>query len=344
MRKLLLKLALLSLPILIIVCFFVIVDPFQVIYNYKDYSKNIIAANTDYVDSKIYIETKDKCKYNSFVIGSSRAFFYNLDSWKQHLSDSAIPFAFYSARESIFGINTKLKYFDKTNTSIDNCLLIICTDHTFAEDNDSKGHLCIKHPTIAGTSWINFYLTFLIDFFDYNLLKNYILYSVTHKWDPSMEGYIVLKHNFDEEKIKQIRQKQNKLEKGNTTNHQNKKVKKEEEIKKQAAANYYIFYKRDSIIPPAKSQISQKKIDMLKEIKAIFVKHHTNYRIAISPLYNQIELNRKDLKILQDIFGKDMVFNFSGKNRFTASADNYFETSHYRPFVADSIMKIIYKK
>jgi len=70
------------------------------------------------------------------------------------------------------------------------------------------------------------------------------------------------------------------------------------------------FYERDTVIPPADPQISSKQMTMLRNIKAIFDKHHTNYKIIISPLYDQIALNSRDNSILQNIFGQNTIFNF----------------------------------
>ena len=83
---------------------------------------------------------------------------------------------------------------------------------------------------------------------------------------------------------------------------------------------------------------------LLNEINKIFQKHNTHVKIIINPLYDQRELNKKDLEVLIDIFGRDVVFDFSGKNDLTAPVQNYYEQSHYRPHVADSVMARIYRR
>ena len=62
----------------------------------------------------------------------------------------------------------------------------------------------------------------------------------------------------------------------------------------------------------------------------------------ISPLYDQVKFNPEDLSVLQEVFGHNQVFDFSGVNEFTTSKYNYYETSHYRPHVANEIMKKVY--
>jgi len=41
--------------------------------------------------------------------------------------------------------------------------------------------------------------------------------------------------------------------------------------------------------------------------------------------------------------GKKNVYDFSGKNKLTTPIGNYYETSHYRPHVANKIMELIYR-
>lgn len=86
--------------------------------------------------------------------------------------------------------------------------------------------------------------------------------------------------------------------------------------------------------------IKQRK--MLEEMMQTFKKHHTDYKIVINPLFDQIKLNPRDLDILREIFGKENVFDFSGTNEITVDCYNYYEDSHYRPHIARNILKRIY--
>jgi len=332
MKKVILKFLLFTAPLIILISFFLIFDPFRIIYKYRDYSENhYVPLNTDFVSSEVYLKNRDKYKYDSFIFGSSRTIAYKTNSWKHFLPNSANPFVFNASCESIFGIYTKIVYLDKIGTDINNCLILICPDCTFDYESDSQGHLFIKHPTIAGTSWFNFYKVFIKDYFDFGFLENYFHFLITRKYIPEMNGYI------DCSKIKY-----------DTVTNDVRLIDQDNEIKRNPNRYYKekakIFYDRDSIILPAKIQISKKQIAMLNEIKLIFKKHHTDYKIIISPLYSQISLNKKDLLTLQNIFGKDSVFNFSGKNSFTSKKENYFESSHYRPILGDTLMSIVYKK
>jgi hypothetical protein len=76
----------------------------------------------------------------------------------------------------------------------------------------------------------------------------------------------------------------------------------------------------------------------LREIEAIFRQHHTNFRIVISPLYDEPELNSKDVETLGRVFGRSNVYDFSGVKEITENRHNYYDPGHYRPFVARMIM------
>jgi hypothetical protein len=89
--------------------------------------------------------------------------------------------------------------------------------------------------------------------------------------------------------------------------------------------------------------IKNNQRQMLEEIKKIFTKHHTSYRIVISPQYDQIKFNPEDLRYLENLFGKDFVFDFSGRNILTGTYNNFYDVFHYRPQVSRQIMEIIYE-
>ena len=105
---------------------------------------------------------------------------------------------------------------------------------------------------------------------------------------------------------------------------------------------FYRLYERtytDSVSAPV---IGVKQRDALKQLHTLLMNGNTDYRIVISPLYNQIALNPQDVKCLKEIFGEDKVFDFSGVNKYTNEVTNYYEVSHYRPKLCNIILKQIY--
>ena len=80
----------------------------------------------------------------------------------------------------------------------------------------------------------------------------------------------------------------------------------------------------------------------MRQIKEILDNHHTDYRIILNPLYSQAIFHRIDMETIKKVFGSDRIYNFTGSNNITKNKYNYYEESHFRPFIGDSIMNIIY--
>jgi hypothetical protein len=332
MKRFFVKCIFLLLPVLLLITLFITFDPFRLIWRYKDYSENMyIILNRDFVSTEVYKKNKEKYKYDSFILGSSRTLAYKTDSWRKHLSPNASPFKFDASAESLFGIYKKIKYIENLGDSLKNCLVILDTDCSFLSDEDLKGHLYMKHPSVAGTSWWKFYFEFLKVYLDWDFFKRYNRYLITHKFTDAMYGY------FEFRKIK-----------FDTITNDLHIVDQDLEFQNDPKSYYEKrinnFYQRQDSIPQSNSQITPKQKLMLEDIMNVFGQHHSNYKIVISPLYNQIKFNNQDLALLNSIFSKENVFDFSGKNSITDNKYNYFETSHYRTNVGDSIMNVIYKK
>lgn len=316
-------------PLLILIGLFVYYDPFKIIYEYDDYSSDLkILNNRDFVSSRVFEKNYPRYQYNSFLFGSSRTMAFNVAHWKKHLDSSASVYSFDAFGESIFGIYTKLMFLDEKNVDIKNCLLIFCEDATFQFSDDHPGHLYMKDPLVAKTSYVNFYFEnfkafigkdFFVKFcqekiFGWKVLESYNG-NINVKYDTHTNAMSNYKLDF---KIKKDADKYYKSKGG-------------------------VFYKRLLHVPCAKRKINGKHITMLKSILTIFKKHHTNYKIIISPLYSQIKFNPKDLAVLQSIFGQQ-IYDYSGKNKITNDFHNYYESSHYLPRIGDSLMNVIYCK
>jgi hypothetical protein len=329
MKKFLCKSALFFLPVFLLVLSFYVMDPFRLFKVCPDYSKDLyVIPNRDFISTEVYLKKKDRYHYNSFIFGSSRTLAYQTESWIKYLAPGARPFVFDASGESIFGIYTKIKYLDAHGANMDNCLIILCSDCTFAHESDHTGHLGIKHPGVAGTSWLHFYWVFFKAYLDRPFFKSYWRYQWKGRYDETMEGYI-----------------EDRTIRYDTITNDVRILDQEKEWMNDQEAYYAkrtaVFYERPAFVKEAKPQITLHQKAMLQEIYVIFQKHQTNYKLIISPLYNQVPLNRKDLNTLKRIFG-EAVYDFSGKNAFTADKRNYFESSHYRPVVGAKILELIY--
>lgn len=315
-------------PLTILLIFYIATDPFKVIRSYDDYSYPTVIPNTDYISTEMFVKNYPKYHYNSFIFGSSRTIAFNTDSWEKHLPGHNSPYIFNASGETVWGIYKKVKYLDSSNVKIDNALIILCRDVSFKTEGNSDGHLFIKHPLTSNEGKFTFYYTFFNAFISPKFLFNFIAYKAIGKYKPFMKGYI----------------QQNKV-RYDTVDNQIHRISEELEMKntpdKYYAERSKLFYARVGEKSDPKPIISPRHIFMLKEIKRILDKQRSTYKIVISPLYEQVKFNSNDLHSLKGIFG-DNLYDFSGKNYFTDSQRNFYENSHYRPTVGDSVLNMIY--
>lgn len=330
LRKILFFLLFSSVPFPILILGYIYFDPFKVLKKYNDYSYPVVVPNRDLISTESLMNRKDQYKYNSFIFGSSRTLAFRPQSWKQYLDSFDSPFMFDASAESIFGIYTKVKFLDSIGLPIKNALIIICRDVTFDRYTNHDGHLFIKHPVTSGESKLKFHAAFVKAYFMPRFLLNFYSYKVLKSYRPFMAGYI--------EKRRIVY---------DTVTNELRILDQEEEIlqypKKYYESRMNLFYKRQGEQYSKQNLINQRCIFMLDEIVDIFNKHHTNYKVVISPLYEQTKFSAADSLVLNKTFGRHL-YDYSGANFFTDSFTHYYEASHYRPVVGDSILSLIYKR
>jgi len=89
-------------------------------------------------------------------------------------------------------------------------------------------------------------------------------------------------------------------------------------------------------------EVNKRETELLEEIKAVFVKHGTEYKIISNPFISQFPLCEEQKKLLEEIFGAENVYDFSGASKYSNEVDNFYDPSHFRPKVAREILKEIY--
>ncbi len=315
-------------PLIIISVLYIYLDPFKVLKHYNDFSNPYVISNRDYNSTTMFINNKRKNKYNSFIFGSSRTLAFKPNSWRKYLSEKDNPFMFDASAESIYGIYAKLKYLDSTNVKINNAFILLCRDCTFNRITNDEGHLFIKHPATSRENKFVFQFEFFKAYLNPNFLFSLYSYKILGVYKPFMAGYI----------------ENRKITSDSITNEMSI-IDQEIEITQNRTAYYAkrreVFYERNGEKMDSTPRINNNAKFMVMEIKRILEKNKTNYKIVLSPLYEQIKFNSEDLLFLKNEFGNNL-YDFTGKNKFTDKITNYYEKSHFRPMVGDSILEIIY--
>jgi hypothetical protein len=319
-------------PCFILPIFYFVMDPFHIFSSIKDYSRpqHRVTINAGHIATRIYDKYHDDFNYDSFIFGNSRSIFWEIDHWKNYIQPNSKCFHFNQSSETLFGINKKILFIDRKGGVIKNALIILDVDSIL--DSSRSGYMSLTSPILLSSlgHFVKFHLSHFKAFVSPRFLFNFIIYKSTGNYYNFMSktfniSPLVYEFSSNESRYEQFE----RIIKKDYTLFYNKKLMTR-------------FYERNEKEITSDNIIFKNERKLFVEIKNIFNKHQTNYKIIINPLYNQFRINDKDLKILNSIFGKENVFNFSGKNKFTNDFKNYYEDSHYRPHVSKEIMKMIY--
>lgn len=306
-------------------------DPFKLLYKYDIDSIPKLNLNREFVSTEMFIKHNPKQKFDSFILGSSRTLGYNPETWKKHLPSKSNIFVFDSSNENLLGIYHKLIYLESCNVLINNALILIDTDYDYFDLGKKKGnYLSMEYPKILNNNtseWYDFHST---HFFSYLNLRFIISYY----------GYELLEIDNQYTRLHRLRSKTKIESPSNWTNasYVDKYINQHPQYHTSD-----VFYDRNKDVRIIEKQINEGQKNILIKIKQLLGKHKTNYRIIINPLYNQRKYDPSDLKLLENLFGTENVYDFSGKNSFTELKFNYYENSHFRIHVGDSIINYIYQ-
>ena len=321
-----------SFPFILLVCLYFVCDPFKVIWHYDNYHCNIGGAlNRNYVSTMNYLNKKDKYHYDSFIFGNSRSLFYMIDDWKNYIPNESECYHFSESGGSIHGVLYKLRLIDSLNEKVNNALFIIDIDLLSQINQEHEGIVSIMPPALTNNqNFLKFHRQFLFQWFNPRFFFYWTKFKLTGNFEQGMEQYIA---------------------KGTNYKYYNPITNEEPNHVQDSLIAIGAFYDKKKLAvfedkqhPRFSEELlnDKEKIRSIKEMKSILAKHRTNYRIIISPLYNQVKINPKDLQFLRTVFGNENVYDFSGVNKYTSDYHNYYEDSHYRREVASDIMNYIY--
>lgn len=190
------------------------------------------------------------------------------------------------------------------------------------------GYSNVLPSAISGSNPLTVQLAFIQGFATPDFLFPYLKYRMTGKVELKMKRM---------NPYGRIRDSRN----NDAFNPREKMIEKDGEAYWEKRKNE--FPERDGTITVNDPAIYQKQRKVLDEIMAVLCRHNTSIRVLISPDYDQKELHPDDRKILQSIFGKENVYDFSGINEFTKDYHNYYESGHYRPLLGNKLLERIYK-
>ena len=300
----------------------------MILYEYDDYNKNsYIHKNRDFVSTEMFLKNSKKYIYDSFIFGSSTALFIPPSIWHNYINTPNNIFSFDASGENIVGIWSKINYLNEHNHTIKYALVTI--DPSSFDQFINNVPIYMKHYEIYPSSKFYFHYEYFLNFLDLKFLVAVVHYKVSKHFFPYMDK-VLRDESYYYDPIT------NEYFNVGITN----------EFKKDSL-NYYEkrkdnFPYRTEKYTERNSKISSQHIQMLNDIRNIFSENSTDFRIIICPSYDQIAFNKKDLAIIQTIFKKENVYDFSGINEITEKKSNFYDETHFKKYVGKELLDTVY--
>lgn len=290
-----------------------IVDPFNIFDS--GFLKHHAQHNERFLKIK-YLE-KNHSKYNSYIFGSSRIGTTDPKTIEQYIPNSK----FYNmtiSSANLYDYIMHLRYMLKKNYEIKNLYLQIDIRDLEGYGRSDSDYQKKLHPYVTDNSLNEFYLQYLFGFFPKNIKEK-----------------VMLNLNY-EEKGKYFL---------NTTGMWTSTIKENKLLKdcKEYVRNEKSFHKK--VKRNKRLNNIKKTIKAIKNIKSLCKQNDINIYIFTTP-HNQNMMNSfimdDYLNFLQYISKETNFYDFSGYNSITTNNCNYYESSHYRPLVANLIAARIF--
>lgn len=325
-----------ALPVALFTGIYIWLDPFRIIHTYEPYFSDKdpmhVGWNKSFISTDNFNRHYEKEKYNSYIFGSSRSINYRAADWRRHLPSNASIYHFDASSETLTGILCKIKYIKSKGLDIENALIILDIE-LLPRKEDKENHLFIQHPELTPEhDFLKFHMAFFNVFRQRTFLKALYDLKLYDFQEEMVETGILTKHNpsYDPE-----------------TNEE--RYPGIDSLIRFSSEQYYTPERlsqfprnKEEILAPAYLEPGSKPFNILLQIKKELA-NDCDYYIIISPTIKLLRLNASDLRSLQQIFGTERVFDFSGKNKISEDYHSYYDDkSHSRPEICKILIDSIY--
>lgn len=321
---------LVAIPVLLLLGVYLLADPFKTLRPFS--LRYFDTTNRDYLSTELFLKNYPSQKYNSYIFGSSRGCGINTYHWLKYLPEGSRQYMFQAWGETLTGMEQKINYIDKIGGDINNAIILIDIPGSFKRPQLPTEALSIKDYKMSGQYKFAYHSILFWDF----LQKPSI-------WCFSVLGW--LKKDLPDISFDTI---SNDWGKANAMLDFSVMPKKDSLSNCSAVSRnaflQEISMKSESDIWESEPLVTSEFREQFVRIKSVFDKHHTDYRILITPAYcyTNPTINSEDLNVLNDVFGKDKVFNYSGKNDLTSDCYNFSDPNHFGLSVGWQIIEDMY--
>ncbi len=321
-----------AIPVLCLAGIYVVTDPYKTL---KPFSLTYFnSTNRDYLSTELFLKNYPGQKYDSYIFSSSKGCGLNTYHWKKYLPEGASQFLFQAWGETVTGIEQKIDYIDTHGYDIDNVILLLDFPSTFAEKQNPTEAMSIKHPEFSGRSRL---LHQMILFYDFcQKPSQWIIACRTH-----------FKHKSPAVTFDPV---SNDWEKGNALADLSVPPAKDSlkncSLKSKRVFLHDYYGSHEGLPERYGPMVDPDFQKQFLHIKDIFDRHHTAYKVIISPvIYGTApSASEEDIKVLKKIFGNGNVFHYSGKNYLTEDYNNFSDPNHFGLWAGWHIIEDIFNK
>jgi hypothetical protein len=311
-------------------------DPFYVFRSYDEYYyDNRVSLNREQVCLNLMKKKLlKKDTIGNLIIGNSRSNAFRTSMWSSVIGvDNNKCFHYDGSGFGLWRTTNILTYLCQKQVQFENILLVMDVEF-FDEVSNNKGYLYSQPPEISKENLFEYYFAFVKAASNPVFQFSVLIKSITKKHFSFMKYYV--------SPSKYLHTSNNKT--GDLYYGLDKEILEDSNMYYGRLLKNSVFYnrpKREKISPV---RIGPKQIYLLNKIRNCITQNRAKVKIVVAPLYNQEKLNKEDLKTLTNLFGVNNIDDFSGINEITSDYRNYYESSHFKPYVASKIMHLIYKQ
>lgn len=285
-----------------------IVDPFK-IFNSK-ILPNQVEMNERFV--KIEYLKKNHNQFNAYMFGSSRIGVTNPQTIEQYIPQSRF-YNFTLSSANLYDYQTYLKFFIQKKYEIKTLYLELDIDDMSYYGHDEFDYGYKVHPEVSNEITSLYYMKYLFGFFPLN---------VSSKVEYNIGGKLFKEYHIASGGTWTL--KKNELELSEDCKNYVKKI-----------SSFNLKNRRTQRYTTQKSSIKA-----LQKIIKICTINNIKLYVFITP-HNHNKMDTFVLKdyhdYLKDISSMTGFYDFSGYNSVTENDCNYYEMSHYRPYVGKLI-------
>lgn len=313
-------------PLAILAAVYALVDPFKVLYDYREdyYAFGRLQTLPNYSMTSIrnYELQSQRRHYNAFLFGSSIAGCIPADYWTSSLPPDAEPYYLNSDQASLRSIASRLQWLDARGDSIRYAIIVITPNELVDHEPYQPG--LIAYPGVGtDPSWWRWHWTFVKGFYHRDFLASWIA-SAMCRQPVEIRSVKAMEHNqydfIPRSHYMPYRLLEARFAAG--------------------AVEPCVNWPADSVgtvHPPTLSTTYRQDFD---NIMAVLRRQHTDYRIVIPPNARHHAFHPADIIYMRRQAGVRLIDAYTALDSLTHVDSLWYDPAHFRPSVGRMIIDL----